>query len=603
MCSSATAATASIPAGPLHLRRRVRRRGSLLLATVAASAVALDRSGCSVDAYSFAAVPPTAAAPTKTVTASDLLATARILREQRRRRASSSSDDDDDDAAVVNLPDLDRLHSHIFGASPPSASAWTEALFGEPEAVALSVDSVETAIAAAHQRQMEGRIQDELADLSALRAASVEDDVSARLQEEAAARRSRSAEKMLPTQPAFVATKKTSASAVNKEKKNFSSTSRSRAVRASSTATATTKTTKPTKFSKKKRQQQTTTLSPLTERHERLTAEEEVELARIIRQGTELQRLKTAFEAEHGRDITRQEWTDLAMQGSTADIDMPIANPRDLRRLISAYRSAKNRLVSSNMGLVYAVVRSKHGHRLRMAGISEDELVQEGSLGLLRAAELFDPDRYGARFSTYATTWIKGMLSNSRVDQAISVPARETTKWNKIRRAAADIAMENCGGEQQETNKQPKAKEVASRTGLNLDEVQHTTSKMAQVQKVLSLDYRYRTVRRSEVEDHAGFDHDRAVQVDADLAERITFRSDVVAALVRNLSEEEGRLLRLRYGLDADADGSGGRSLAECAAIMGWSRDKARLLANKCLQKLREADGAEALQEYLLTVA
>ena len=604
MCSSATAAAASIPAGPIHLRRRVRRRGSLLLATVAASAAtALDRSGCSVDAYSFAAVPPAAAAPTKTVTASDLLATARILREQRRRRASSSSDDDDDDAAVVNLPDLDRLHSHIFGASPPSASAWTEALFGEPEAVALSVDSVETAIAAAHQRQMEGRIQDELADLSALRAASVEDDVSARLQEEAAARRSRSAEKMLPTQPAFVATKKTSASAVNKEKKNFSSTSRSRAVRASSTATATTKTTKPTKFSKKKRQQQTTTLSPLTERHERLTAEEEVELARIIRQGTELQRLKTAFEAEHGRDITRQEWTDLAMQGSTADIDMPIANPRDLRRLISAYRSAKNRLVSSNMGLVYAVVRSKHGHRLRMAGISEDELVQEGSLGLLRAAELFDPDRYGARFSTYATTWIKGMLSNSRVDQAISVPARETTKWNKIRRAAADIAMENCGGEQQETNKQPKAKEVASRTGLNLDEVQHTTSKMAQVQKVLSLDYRYRTVRRSEVEDHAGFDHDRAVQVDADLAERITFRSDVVAALVRNLSEEEGRLLRLRYGLDADADGSGGRSLAECAAIMGWSRDKARLLANKCLQKLREADGAEALQEYLLTVA
>ena len=129
------------------------------------------------------------------------------------------------------------------------------------------------------------------------------------------------------------------------------------------------------------------------------------------------------------------------------------------------------------------------------------------------------------------------------------------------------------------------------------------SSKMAQVQKVLSLDYRYRTVRRSEVEDHTGFDHDRAVQVDADLAERITFRSDVVAALARNLSEEEGRLLRLRYGLDADADGSGGRSLAECAAIMGWSRDKARLLANKCLQKLREADGAEALQEYLLTVA
>mmetsp|Transcript_29585 Transcript_29585/g.86166 ORF Transcript_29585/g.86166 Transcript_29585/m.86166 type:complete len:472 (+) Transcript_29585:1152-2567(+) len=439
------------------------------------------------------------------------------------------------------------------------------------------------------------------------------------------------------TKPAFVAKKVSAAGATNEvatpitaaaaAAAKASSSSRRQAIEASSTVAAA-KTTKPAmtmamttkvqpskqqkKKSKKKQQrQQQQILSPITERHERITAKEELELARIVRQGSELHRLKSAFESEHGRDITRQEWTDLAMTHKSDHKFVSIANPRDLRRLVSAYRSAKNQLVASNMGLVYAVVRSKHGHRLRMAGITEDELVQEGSLGLIRAAELFDPER-GLRFSTYATVWIKGVLSNCQLDQTIAVPARERTKWNKIRRAAADLVLEGggdpttataaAGVEEANTNARPKVGDVASRTGLGFDEVQGTTAKMAQVQKVLSLDYQYRTARRSGVEEHTGFEHDRAFQVDADLAERLNFKSDVIAALARNLSEEEGQLMRLRYGLDGEGNGEG-RSLAECAKIMGWSRDKARLLANKCLKKLREADEAEALQEYLLTVA
>jgi len=359
---------------------------------------------------------------------------------------------------------------------------------------------------------------------------------------------------------------------------------------------------KPTTTKTKKRPAQP--LSPLTERHDRITAAEEVELAKIIQQGSELHSLKSDFESRHGRDITRQEWTDLAVQSS--HLHLPVRNPRDLRRLVSDYRSAKNQLVASNMGLVYAVVRGKHGHRLRMAGVPEDELVQEASLGLLRAAELFDPER-GLRFSTYATVWIKGVLSNCQLDQTIALPARERTKWNKIRRAAADIALENGSGSEDRAagvpnHSKPKVGDVASRTGLDAEAVERTTAKMAQVQNVLSLDYQYRTARRSDVEVHSGFEHDRAFMVDADLAERLNFKSDVIAALARNLSEEEANLLRLRYGLDAGGTGEG-RSLAECAAIMGWSRDKARLLANKCLKKLREADEAEALQEYLLTVA
>ena len=642
-CSSDDSSVAA-STGPLHLRRvRTRRRNSLLLATAAVSA-ALDPSS-RVSAYtSVHSATSTSSRPAASLLASsansaapklsarDLLETALSLRERRRSSATNA----DSQRGSVETPDLDRLHAQIFG--PPSLSAgggsstsssWTEALFDEPESLSTTVDVVGSSA-----RRMESRIREERTDLETLRASvlhevAVEDDVALRLQEEAAERRRRttgsmamadtastastasSAEavnaageaKLVQAKPAFVADNKTTeknasaAAAVNKVKKvtkakNVASPSN----KLSSSSTAITAASKPTNKPSRKKLKQP--LSPITERHERITAEEELELARTIQQGSELHNLKSTFEAQHGRDITRQEWTDLAMNQS--NLDLPIQNPRDLRRLVSNYRSAKNQLVASNMGLVYAVVRSKHGRRLRMAGVSEDELVQEGSLGLIRAAELFDPER-GLRFSTYATVWVKGMLSNCQLDQTIALPAREKAKWNKIRRAAADLALESGDGDYVRQAK-PKLGDVATRTGIDATAVEQTTAKMAQVSKVISLDYQYKTARRSDVEEHSGFEHDRAFQVDADLAERLNFKSDVIAALARNLSEEEAQLMRLRYGLDADGNGEG-RSLAECAKIMGWSRDKARLLANKCLKKLREADEAEALQEYLLTVA
>ena len=342
-------------------------------------------------------------------------------------------------------------------------------------------------------------------------------------------------------------------------------------------------------------------LSPTTDRADRITPEEEIELARIIQRGSNLHNLKSTFETSHGRDITRQEWTELA----------GLESPRELRRLVSIYRSAKNKLVASNMGLVYAVVRGRHGSRLRASGISEDELVQEGSLGLIRAAELFDPER-GLRFSTYATIWIKGVLSNSKVDETIALPVREKTKWNKIRKASRDLLLEEsgCGGSaavagddsSPNPNARPKLRDVAARTGLSEEVVERVTSKMEQAQKLLSLDYRYQTSSRSGNDvstTTSGFDADANLQTDADLVERLQFRADVIAALARNLTPNEARLMRLRYGLK---DGIS-RSLAECAEAMGCSRDKCRLLANSCLKKLREADEADGLQEYLLTVA
>lgn len=315
----------------------------------------------------------------------------------------------------------------------------------------------------------------------------------------------------------------------------------------------------------------------------RVSPEEEIELAKMIQQGVKLHRLRSDFEAKEGRKPTRTEWAKVAGLNSA----------KQLRRDVANYRRAKQLLVSANIGLVHAVVKSQSG-KIRKSGLSFDELVQEGSLGLLRAAELFDPNR-GLRFSTYATIWIKGQLSNSHVVEPIRLPKREKNKWNKIMKAHSELVEQNGG------DSEPTVEELANHVGMSVSDVMATKLKMSQVSQVLSLDYQYNSQSRSGTESSSRntLENDKNFMADVDLAERTQMHADVVAAMARNLDAREARLVRLRYGL---ADGRQ-RSLAECAEAMGISHTYAQNIASRCLKKLREASDAESLEEYLLTIA
>ncbi|KAL3924418.1 MAG: hypothetical protein SGILL_001062 [Bacillariaceae sp.] len=319
---------------------------------------------------------------------------------------------------------------------------------------------------------------------------------------------------------------------------------------------------------------------------ERLTSDEELELARMIQRGVKLHKLKADTEHKQGAKLTRNQWAEVA----------GLESATQLRREVATYRRAKQLLVSANVGLVHAVVK-KQLSVLRKKGITYDEGVQEGSLGLLRAAELFDPSR-GLRFSTYATIWIKGSLSNSHMTEAIKLPARERTKLNKIVQAHEELVQEKGGLMDQE----PTAEEVAKRIGMSVEDVVIFQRKMKQAKQVLSLDYEYQQQSRSGT-DVAGSDrqleNDKNFQSDADLAERTQMQADVIAAMARNLTPREARLMRLRYGL---TDGQQ-RSLRECSEAMGLSESRIQTLAKGCLKKLREAAEAESLEEYLLTIA
>ena len=317
---------------------------------------------------------------------------------------------------------------------------------------------------------------------------------------------------------------------------------------------------------------------------QRVSHERELQLARLIQQGAALQRVRNQLQVEWQREPTRAEWAE-AVQLST----------KELRRRISLYRQAKQELVTANLGLVHAVVKHSWFNVKHSSGITMEELVQEGSLGLIRAAELFDPSR-GLRFSTYAVVWIKGILSNSHVHELVHLPSREKTKWNKIVQALKEW-------DQVHPHVPMGAEQLADATGLTPEQIVVTQRRMTQAQRVLSLDYEYQQQSRSGTETSnmggASLHQDKNLQYEHDLAERTQLHADVLAALARNLNAREARLMRLRYGLN---DGQP-RSLTECAQAMGLSYTRVHQLASRCLKKLRAAKEVEALEAYLLTIA
>ncbi|KAK1735958.1 RNA polymerase sigma factor [Skeletonema marinoi] len=285
-----------------------------------------------------------------------------------------------------------------------------------------------------------------------------------------------------------------------------------------------------------------------------LSRDQEYELARTIQRGAQIHKLKAEYESSHQEQLTKRDWA------------------------------------HSNMGLVHAVVNNQYRRKAfkqHRGEITMDELVQEGSLGLIRAAELFDPEK-GLRFSTYATIWIKGVLSNSSMDDDIvTLPSRERVIWNKIRRAWDDM---KAAGEEAPLSRRDKKR------------VEESIQRMQCVGNVLSLDYQYTSSTRSGYADgrrQEGLMSTKFFSEDADLAERAQLKADLVAALVRNLDERELQLIRLRYGLHDGQE----YTIKECAAKMEINRETARLLQHACLKKLREASNMESLQEYLLTVA
>jgi RNA polymerase primary sigma factor len=244
------------------------------------------------------------------------------------------------------------------------------------------------------------------------------------------------------------------------------------------------------------------------------------------------------------------------------------------RRAAAGDTRARRRLVEANLRLVIAIAR-----RYVNSGVPLIDLIQEGNMGLMRAAEKFDYQR-GTHFGTYATWWIRQAVSRAAGEQSrlIHLPEHVATRLRKVRRIAAQIS--------QESGLDPLPEQIAEAAGMPLEEVDdllHVT------EQPVSLDAPADTENRYSLADTL---EDRTSQAPAEIASRHLVGEELHRAL-STLTARERAVVTLRYGI---GDGRS-RTLLEVGRELNISRERVRQLEMVALMKLRHASTAYKLRE------
>lgn len=296
-----------------------------------------------------------------------------------------------------------------------------------------------------------------------------------------------------------------------------------------------------------------------------LTADEEISLARLVQAGRRLQEVAEEMKLRSGgMEPSLEVW---ALEAGIS--------VRQLQHRLQKAKQAESRMVLANIRLVVSMAR-RYQHT---PGELED-LIQEGTIGLIRAVKRFDPSR-GYRFSTYASWWIRDGIGSALVakGRTIRLPATMVDQLHRLRMAQQSLSHQ--------LGRDPSLEELAAETGLKPLDIREA---LFRAQEPLRLDgYQSCQSELSLLDSLACEVSKPQEQVDASLMQ------EDIHQLLNELPAQEAELLRLRYGIAAGEP----LSLSATARQMGITRDTARGLerrANASIRRLstRLADYLEA---------